>query len=163
VVVPAGGDVMMTPGESLELAVLRGVAKAAKGLADELRDAELALRRVRKVADERGAEIERLRARIVELESRLVSTLVTLDSRTTAKPLPWGRTPMLDGQHADEPQPPVQRPPVHWPTFHRDSCGKTIGRLQSDIATLVTCPVCLSQAQLHAEQDDGATDGDRDG
>ena len=46
-----------------------------------------------------------------------------------------------------------QRPPVHWPTFHRDSCGNTIGLPQSDIAALVTCPVCLSQAELHTSLD----------
>ena len=58
-----------------------------------------------------------------------------------------------------------QRPPVHWPTFHRDSCGRTIGALQSDIAALVTCDVCLSQAELHkaayaAETVEGRRDPD---
>lgn len=57
--------------------------------------------------------IGRLRLRLAELESRPVSAPPTLGSRTTAKPLPWGRTPMEDGQHAEDEPLLVAK---QWPT-----------------------------------------------
>lgn len=126
--------------------------------AEELTVLERNLRRAQKVADDRGEEIQQLRAKLAALEAKPTSGPPHLDPRKHDRGPGWGHTQMLDAEHLDDPLPSLGS--VH-AACTPEGCPTVAGRTpyaEAGIAAEDTSPDAID-AELNGHEPTSFVDG----